>query len=351
VRGLFRSLKLPALLIAATLNGCDEEESIRAYNAPKDPPTSVRAVAAASSTGPLTWKAPAEWKELPAGQMRVAAFAVSDTQPPVELTVIPLGPEAGELTPNINRWEGQLGLQPSPKAKIEQLVKKESINGLEVMLVDLSGSDKRMLAAIVPHGGRFWYFKMMGPTDVIAKQADNFHAFMHTVAPGATVAEQNQAPAPPPAPRAPSALKSFKAPQGWTEIPNSQPPRMLAFTIGDADPKTEMIATRFGGNNAGSFLDNINRWRGQLGLQPVADAREVQMSDAKIGKGAEAVMVELHNPGGDKTPAKRMIVAIASSGGDLWFFKMTGPAEVVDKQRTAFDEFLKSLEFDEGQAR
>jgi hypothetical protein len=57
-------------------------------------------------------------------------------------------------------------------------------------------------------------------------------------------------------------------------------------------------------------------------------------------------MVELHNPGGEGKPAQRMLVAIASAGGDLYFFKLTGPAETVDKERTAFNEFLKSLEFD-----
>ena len=57
-----------------------------------------------------------------------------------------------------------------------------------------------------------------------------------------------------------------------------------------------------------------------------------------------------HNPGGEGKPAQRMLVAIASSGQDLWFFKLTGPAQAVDEQRAAFDEFLKSLEFDEGHA-
>jgi hypothetical protein len=41
-----------------------------------------------------------------------------------------------------------------------------------------------------------------------------------------------------------------------------------------------------------------------------------------------------------------MLVAIASTGDDLWFFKLTGPDELVTKERANFDAFLKSLVLD-----
>lgn len=341
-------MRLPGCVICVTsialLAACRKEETIQTYRAPKEPPIILAANNPGGAQG-LKWQAPPSWKELPAGQMRVAAFAVNDAQPPVEFTVIPLGPEAGALVPNINRWEGQLGLPHSAPDKVEQLVRKESINGLDVMKVDLKGQDKRMLAAIVPFGGKVWYFKMMGPTDVIAGQAENFEKFIHSLEPSAAAPA-----AAPPAPQAhpphdESRLTKWTTPDGWKEIPNSAPPRMLAFKI---DDNTEMIASRFGGNNAGSFEANVNRWRGQLGLQPVEqlDPKDLKMRDVKVGAAQQGMIVEFQNPDSKKS----MLVAMTSAGKDLWFFKLTGPTDTVEKQRSPLEEFLKSLEFDEGHA-
>jgi hypothetical protein len=45
-----------------------------------------------------------------------------------------------------------------------------------------------------------------------------------------------------------------------------------------------------------------------------------------------------------------MLVAMTSAGEDLWFFKLTGPPDSIEKQRAPLEEFLKSLEFAEGTA-
>ena len=34
--------------------------------------------------------------------------------------------------------------------------------------------------------------------------------------------------------------------------------------------------------------------------------------------------------------------------GDTWFFKMTGPAELVGRQKSAFEAFVTSVKFDGG---
>ena len=48
-----------------------------------------------------------------------------------------------------------------------------------------------------------------------------------------------------------------------------------------ADP-AELIVTRFPANGTGTFIDNINRWRGQLGLSPIDDASTVPLKDIKV---------------------------------------------------------------------
>ena len=220
------------------------------------------------------------------------------------------------------------------------------------MKVDLTGTDKRMLAAIVPFGGKTWYFKMMGPKDVIAQQQENFNSFIDSLTPDQTPGQSAQERNAPPSgvpdsstAHETSKLTKWTTPTGWTDIPNPTPPRMLGFKI---DDNTEMIATRFAGNNAGSFEANINRWRGQLGLDPVQQLNpsELKMRDVQVGAAQQGMIVEFQNPDAKKS----MLVAMTSAGTDLWFFKLTGPTDAVDKQRAPLEDFLKSLEFDEGKA-
>jgi hypothetical protein len=116
---------------------------------------------------------------------------------------------------------------------------------------------------------------------------------------------------------------------------------MLAFEVGSGEQKAEMIATRFAAGNTGSFADNITRWRQQIGLPPVEDPRALPMKDATVGKDGEGVALEMHNP----ENKKGVVVVIASARGDLWFFKFTGPSDVINAEREKFDAFIKSLEF------
>src|SRR5688500_2060957 len=114
---MFLTLIFSACAAAVLAAGCEERESIAFYNAPKDPPPTtapVTTIADAQAAGAggaaapaggasaktkLHWDAPPSWKEMPAGQMRVAQLRVNG-EPPVDVTVIPLQPELGSLLPN-----------------------------------------------------------------------------------------------------------------------------------------------------------------------------------------------------------------------------------------------------------
>ncbi len=337
---------------ALALAACDRDDSVAHYRAAKDPvPASAPAQEAVNAGGgPFRWSTPAGWRELPSKDMRVATFAVSQ-QPMVELTVIPLGTEAGDLLLNVNRWERQLGLPPSPKEQLDKVVRHVDVHDLHVDLVDLASPEsaatrQRTLAAIVPHAGKVWFFKLTGPHEIVSAQKANFDGFIGSLMPvGATEShahhehdghDHGAASAP-----AKLMIKSFKAPSDWRELANQPPPRVRAFEIGTAENKADFVITRLGQDNAGSFLDNINRWRGQIGLGAVADPQQAQMKDITIGPDGPGVMIEFHNPANKK----RMLVAIASAGADLFFFKLAGPEDLVQTQRQSLEAFMKSIEF------
>ena len=92
-------------------------------------------------------------------------------------------------------------------------------------------------------------------------------------------------------------------------------------------------------------MDNINRWRQQVGLAPLADANAVTPEKATVG-GAEAKVYDFTGPAaGGNAPKRNRVVAVETPAGDTWFFRLSGPAELVEGQKGAFDSLLQSVKF------
>ena len=382
--------RIAALAVAAMLlAGCEKEELVRTYRAPKEPAVKTVAAPAPAVSAVPTWTVPAGWKELKAQEMRYAAFAVSPEHPNVVMTVVPLGAEAGGLAANVVRWQGQIGMPATPEAEVEKLVSHADVNGLHVDKVDLVGPEpgeagkprQRILAAVIEAGGRTWFFKLMGPADVVAAQKANFDAFVGSVkfeaAPGdpsdaQSAAADARTPAPrvdppatdgqavspapaparaaAPAPAAPSRITHGALPAGWTAGANNQPPRVATFKVEASGQQAELAVTKFPGTAIGTFADNVNRWRGQIGLAPVADAGGYQPKIQTLG-GEQWAIVEVvgEDKPGAPGSAQRILVGMTTPGGEaareIWFFKLQGPSKLVADQRPAFEKFLDTVKF------
>ena len=96
---------------------------------------------------------------------------------------------------------------------------------------------------------------------------------------------------------------------------------------------------------AGGTLDNVNRWRGQLGLAPIDDAKLGQTSENLTIPAGEAVAVEIEGlaPGADATKDGRMVGVIANHDADAWFFKMRGNSAVTSAEKSHFMEWVRSV--------
>jgi hypothetical protein len=120
--------------------------------------------------------------------------------------------------------------------------------------------------------------------------------------------------------------------------------RLGNFLVKDtAGKKAEITVISFPGS-AGTALDNVNRWRNQLGLPPVSE-ESIQAENVEIG----GVSGKIHDILGPSAPkdTQRMIVATVARNGVTWFFKLLGDEPIVATQREAFNEFLKSVTFAE----
>ena len=99
-----------------------------------------------------------------------------------EVTITPAG---GNLADNVNRWRGQVGLNPVSEEQIRQDLRSIDVDGSTGQYVDLTGPESagglRILAVRVPHGDTTWFFKMTGPADVVGRHKAAFEAFLGTV--------------------------------------------------------------------------------------------------------------------------------------------------------------------------
>jgi hypothetical protein len=124
------------------------------------------------------WSVPAQWKELPAGQMQVAKFAIPErgsAQAQVFVSVFPN--DTGGTLANVNRWRRQLGLSEVTEQDLASLVKPLDPAHPEAMLVELTNKNKRLLGAIVPRGGSYWFYKLLGDSEAVVPEKDSFVAF------------------------------------------------------------------------------------------------------------------------------------------------------------------------------
>ncbi len=136
---------------------------------------------------------------------------------------------------------------------------------------------------------------------------------------------------------------TWTLPAGWQEVTPGQM-RLAQFAVAGPDGKKAEVSIVMMGGTAGGELSNVNRWRGQVSLPPVA-AEEL----SKLGEKVEAASAETKlydfsgtTPAGDKA---RILVASIQRDDASWFFKMTGDENLLAGQKPAFLGFLKSLKF------
>jgi len=137
---------------------------------------------------------------------------------------------------------------------------------------------------------------------------------------------------------------AWTVPAGWQSRPASAMRKATLILPGaTAGEQAELAVTAFPGNVGGN-LANLNRWRQQLQLAPIA-ASELDAALAHIHVGDLHIDVaELLGPASDGKPAQRVLGAIVPFNGATWFFKLTGPDALVAAKKPEFLAFLQTLQ-------
>ncbi len=129
---------------------------------------------------------------------------------------------------------------------------------------------------------------------------------------------------------------TWKAPPQWTPKTGSAM-RKGSYAIKGGAGDAELAITAFPGD-VGGELANINRWRGQVQLPPIA-AGELGAAAQRFDRNSlHFTVVDLAGGG------QRMLGAIVPFGGATWFFKLgPGPDATVANEKVAFLAFLETV--------
>lgn len=343
-----------ALFVAGCKKGNEQIQVYRLIKAPLESPSDEQApappvgsmdgvAAPFASNAQTSAPVPANWEPQPLSQMRQASFlAHGDNGAQADISFVTLGPAAGNVLENVNRWLAQLGQPPITAEQLTTSLQKLATPEGEVDVVDLTGKpengdaskDGRIVAAMAVEQGKTGFYKIRGNATLVEKEKENFLKWVTTMRSGSTSTAAS----------APSGGNSDKPeikwdiPAGWSPAPASAM-RYASFAVNAVDgEKLDVSVVTFPGDGGGD-LENINRWRQQIGLGAVDENAVVSLTTPVKNAAATFSLV-------DFTGVKsRMVAAWTRQDGRSWFFKLTGPATGVEKEKPNFVKFVESVRF------
>jgi len=137
-----------------------------------------------SGGGLPDWTVPESWTPQPPPRMVLARFVAGPAGHAADITISAFPGDVGGAAANVNRWRGQIGLATVPDEEALGLLTTIEMADGEGQLVDLTGTSgdepMRMIGAIVPRGGRTWFYKLVGHAHTAEEQKATFLEFLRS---------------------------------------------------------------------------------------------------------------------------------------------------------------------------
>jgi hypothetical protein len=366
------SYQLPALALVAGWLAVPwtvrADDGIQTYTVPKERPAPVQPVAAPSgmdaampasdipvSSAPVRWTTPAAWQELAPTSIRLGNFAIAGKgggKAEVGVFSFP-GPVGTELD-NVNRWRNELKLPP---VEADQITSEPvTIDSMKGRLYDISGPSSRTVVASLPRHGATWFFKMRGDKDTVADAKPVFLEFLQSVhfsaagsqAPPASIFDSTMASphgdmAAAPA-ESPGDEPKWTPPANWTE---KKPGHMIfkSYSAANGQGKAASVNISFFPGDVGGVFANVNRWRAQIGLPPVAQDKLDSVTQALDTAGGRATLVDFAGTDPRTGRAARLVAVMVPHGDNTWFYKLSGDGPVVEDEKENFVKFVQTVRY------
>lgn len=299
--------------------------------------------------GKMTWHLQPTWTQEEGTGMRLATIHIPAEPKPLELTVTQLAwrGTTDDFLNNINRWRGQMQLPPIDAKQLAKETKEIKAGEISITLVDLKGHFQSGMTP--PFGGGAPIVDGAAPTqragdltpDANAKSLPPGHPPIAPTADNAELARtevvQSNAP-------------RFTLPATWKELP-AEGMRKAAFSVADGDKQALVTVIEFpasAGPMIADPLENVNRWRREVGLAPV-DKNGLATVTESINVGGQDATYMAAIPDAAKRAESQVdratVAAMVPHSGRIWFIKMIGSPDLVAAEQEHFKEFLKSVRF------
>jgi hypothetical protein len=242
---------------------------------------------------PISFTDPPGWKKDPKMKLRFASYLLEDGKKPIEVKISKLERKTSNWLANIHRWQKELNVPLAEEQEVDALKLRDKVGDREVIWVKLDGRG----------------IYQLGSRD--AETRDKSTPF------------------------------KFEVPEGWDQQPANDGITALLFVVSRGNQHAKVTFT----SAAGTLADNINRWRGKIGLDRVDDARAVRDAGKIKVIGVDADYVDLDNPQ-SQAALSRILAVLVPVQGRTWVIYMSGPRDFVGQNKDSFETFVKSLQLD-----
>jgi hypothetical protein len=352
---------MAGVILISALTGCHRDES-KVYHVVEEPSPQAQPAPVPPETASsemvmpqqqpaafpqLKYQEPVDWQEKTPSEMRVASFtALGPGGQSADVSVIPL-PIAGRDLELINMWRAQVQLPATSDPDTVNQAKPVEIGAEQGRLFEfvseqpmIGHARQRILVAMLTRDTLIWFFKITGNDTFVASQKQNFLRFLKSVSFGAIGMTQV---AVDPTAKTENAESIWAIPPGWHALPPSQFLRAEFAITGANGAKAEVNVAEMGGEGGG-LTANANRWRRQLGLQPIS---EISTTPLDV-PGATAQIVDFTGIDSKTGQPARLVGAIVPQNGQTWFYKLMGDPQIVAQQKDAFINFIRSANYANG---
>ena len=114
--------------------------------------------------------------------MRLASYEVKDDNgSKLDFSVTSFPGDVGGTLANVNRWLGQIGIDPVEESSLSKYVSPIVLDEKEAQLVVAEGDKDSLFAAILMVDDRSWFFKITGSRELARVEKPNFLNFLESV--------------------------------------------------------------------------------------------------------------------------------------------------------------------------
>ena len=163
------------------LFSCESGDNTRTYRLPKSK-VQIKKDSSIQTLG-FKWRNPESWVPSSGSSMRLASFDVPYRGGMGDFSLILLSGDGGGIVPNINRWRGQLGLEPQLLLEIERSMinHKGELGEYKIINIVNNQNNSAFLAAIIPLGKQTLFAKLSINVSGIAEVESEFVEFCSSI--------------------------------------------------------------------------------------------------------------------------------------------------------------------------